>query len=188
MINLVKSILKSFIVKSGFVDSNRASYVPFKLATEIITPADTTGAYQYYDYQGTRRNGGFVVSAAWADGKVVPVTLAANEGYVKPISAAGDVIIGYTNGDPELVLTEATPVRYSNIRINGHVMTGKPTGAAIAYGAQVSYNTAAPSADGIPGIQNGTAGVTEGSKMIALQAASSADIAAGKHIDFLVLL
>jgi hypothetical protein len=186
---MIKSILKSFVVQAGFVDSNRASYVPMKLATEVVTPADTTGAYQYYDYQGTRREGGFIVSSAWADGTVVPVTFAANEGYVRPVAANTEPVIGYTNGDPELVLTEGTPVRYSNIRINGHVMTGKLTGTAeLAYGSPVSYALTGQSSGGLPTIQPGTDGVTEGSKMLALNAATAAETTAGKQIDFLVLL
>jgi hypothetical protein len=188
MINIIKSILKAFIVKAGFVDSNRASYVPFKLANETIT-SDPTGAIQYYDYQGTKRTTGYMVQGAWADNKVVPVTLAAAEGYVKPITVATETVIGYTNGDPELVLTEDAPVRYSNIRINGYVMTGVLTGTgAVAYGSAVSYPLTGQSTKGLPSILPAGTGVVEGSKMLALNAATAAETTAGKQIDFLVLL
>jgi hypothetical protein len=189
MMNIVKSILKAFIVKAGFVDSNRASYVPMKLATEVITKGSVDGTTQYYDYQGTKRTAGFIVTGAWADNKVVAVTFGATEGYVKPVAAKTDVVIGYTNGDPELVLTEGSPVRYSNIRINGYVMTGVLSGtAAVAYGGVISYTITTQSTRGLPTIVAGADGATEGSKMLALQAATAAEATAGKQIDFLVLL
>jgi len=176
---------------AGFVDSNRASYVPFKIQGETIARSESDQSnIEVYDYSGEKISSAYIVTGATIDSSVIPVKLGTTEGYIATLNAATDTVIGYTNGDPILKLDEGTPVRMVNVRLNGYVMSGVPS-AAVTYGQSIGFNATTPKTNGYPTVMPypATGSIPrEGSAMYALNAATAADVTAQKLIDYLVVL